>query len=224
MSFKSVLVGLVSLMVLTQPVFSQCPSNIQDKSSKITGILGGFSLVTGRYSNYASGTIFAKRGATYYGLTASHSVSKELDPIIFTISNKRYDARPISINKEYDIAIFELKTSDSLSVAELSSINSQKINNRDSLFISGYSIVSEAFQCLPMRLTETLQERILTYDVKEAELRKFNGMSGGSILDKNGKLIGIKAGANSRSGVSLKTILKIMPPEILKLINSGDAM
>ena len=156
-----------------------------------------------------SGAIIAKQGDTYYVLTAYH-VIKNQDKYTITTSpdGQVYKLSPeqiITISKDNDLAVVKFQSSKNYQIAQMASYQPDD----QWLFVSGFPG------------NNSNKQRIITAGkVQKKEEKEFNvkdkyslqggrglvytnlslpGMSGGPVLDLEGKLVGINTGAENET-------------------------
>jgi tetratricopeptide (TPR) repeat protein/S1-C subfamily serine protease len=192
--------------------------------------------------NNGSGVIVAKQGDIYSVVTAAHVVQDikkdngrnilrdKIATVIVTPTGERVTLRNGEIdvaNPNLDIAVVKFRSAQNYQVADIAKY---EFNENDWVFVSGFPGKDSTKR---RKLTiGLLQERYWTdFKVKDREslTRGFNliytnlslpGMSGGAVLDRQGRLVGINTGAeNERAdeeinfgyalGIPMATILEV---------------
>ncbi len=166
-----------------------------------------------------SGVIIDKKSNTYTVLTAWHVIkdNKDGDELdVFTHDQKRHPAIIKSILKipEVDMGLIKFKSTESYQEAELEdqAVTSAGIKS----FVAGYPISSSA---VPRRILRFTEGRIIAktelvipkgYQLLYSN-QTYPGMSGGSVLNNSGKLIGIHGQGEidikltKKEGIAVKT-------------------
>jgi tetratricopeptide (TPR) repeat protein/S1-C subfamily serine protease len=154
-----------------------------------------------------SGVIVAREGNTYSVVTAAHVVENKEGYSIITPSQERIKVRAEQVtilNKDLDVALVKFTSSQNYRVAELANY---QFENVEWVFVSGF----------PKRDTK-LNRYLSTGQLMHRDGTEFivkdksslgdgnnliytnlslPGMSGGAILDRDGRLIGINTGAEN---------------------------
>jgi len=164
-----------------------------------------------KYGN-GSGVIIAKQGNTYYLLTAAHVVEKPDNYSLVTPDGQQYQLSPnnITLLKGADLAVVSFKSDRTYQVATLGKYN-LGVNQRAKVFLSGFpgingssrkdfqryltagSIISRDIGSLRAKDLYSLAENS-GYQLVYSNI-SYPGMSGGAILDAQGRVIGIHAAA-----------------------------
>ncbi|MDJ0534500.1 MAG: tetratricopeptide repeat protein [Xenococcaceae cyanobacterium MO_207.B15] len=171
-----------------------------------------------------SGVIIAKQGKTYYVLTAKHVICTNVSEPICEHNGKhqivtpdgvthKLDYQTVEANQAWlDLAIFSFESSNNYAVATLGKYDPE---NRW-IFVSGFPQQNVSTYGKPTRLItggRLQKEEEEEFRVKETgSLTKsqgkgqdglvytnisYGGMSGGAILDREGRLIGINTGSEN---------------------------
>ena len=196
------------------------PEVADTPTQEYTGIVGEVDniakqvtvrIATPKLDSHGSGVIIAKDGNTYYVATAGHVVNPDGEYQIVTPDGETYDLDNQTINKSeaYDLAILSFTSDKDYDVATLG--NYTVAANRDQVvFVSGFPNLEE--NTSPQRMI-TGGKAILK-DETDVSTKDFyslqdngegllytnisyGGMSGGAILDSQGKLVGINTGAEN---------------------------
>jgi tetratricopeptide (TPR) repeat protein/S1-C subfamily serine protease len=162
-----------------------------------------------------SGVIVAKSGDTYYVVTAAHVVqSREGEKIATTLITPTQERIVLTqgevnvVNKDVDVAVVKFKSQQNYRTA---TIGKYQFNKADWVFISGFPAKDRSQQ--RHLSVGKVQDRINTeFLAKErgqvsGSLSRGNnliysnlslpGMSGGAVLDRQGRLVGINTGAEN---------------------------
>ena len=184
-------------------------------------------IATPKLDSHGSGVIIARNDNTYYVATAGHVVDRDGEYQIVTPDGEIYSLDNQTINKSsaYDLAIFSFTSDKDYDVATIG--NYTVGANRDQLvFVSGFpnltSDPASFYGALGSASVEanTAPLRMITGGkvVKKDEIEvttkdsyslqnngqgllysniSYGGMSGGAVLDSEGKLVGINTGAEN---------------------------
>lgn len=156
--------------------------------------------------NSGSGVLIKQQDSTYTVLTAAHVVATEDEYDVVTSDNKRYPLTYSQVKKfpDVDLALVEFTSTQSYPVAELG--DSTKVKAGESIFVSGFPIPTAA-------ITESIwnfSKGEVTANAKRPLADGYGlvysnntlpGMSGGAVLDSQGKLIGIHGRADAEQQV-----------------------
>jgi tetratricopeptide (TPR) repeat protein/S1-C subfamily serine protease len=157
-----------------------------------------------------SGVIVAKEGDTYYVVTAAHVVENGAVTVV-TPSQERIaltDREINVVNKDVDVAVVKFKSSQNYRIAE---IGKYEFNEQDWVFVSGFPGKDKSKQRhLTMGIVQDRNNALFNVkdrNEKDGSLRKGNnlvytnlslpGLSGGAVLDRQGRLVGINTGAEN---------------------------
>jgi tetratricopeptide (TPR) repeat protein/S1-C subfamily serine protease len=217
---SSFAVPIVTVRQMVAPAtIAQKPSTPQAKPPQArpakpsyTGVLGAVDKIAEQITvrikgkKSGSGVIVAKQGNTYSVLTAKHVVEDPDTYRLITADGKEYAINPTTIryrkeNSGVDLAVVQFSSSNSYRIATLATA-SLKDNTR--VFVSGFPS-----NPLPQRVLTTgrsvLKER-KEIDAKESyslalgvgllyTCLSIKGMSGGPVLDSQGRVVAINTGA-----------------------------
>ena len=175
------------------------------------------TVLIGNSENVGSGTIVARNESTYYVLTAEHVIRDRAKYNIVAPDGQCYSSDLETAHKfdDVDLAILEFTSDTPYRVATLADYNWRATSPSDYVFVSGWPVATpENSKTSPTRLLTS--GRLLSQDhqIQDALERtnaqgKINalsltygyemvysnltapGMSGGSILDSEGRTIGI---------------------------------
>jgi tetratricopeptide (TPR) repeat protein len=153
-------------------------------------------------SGKGSGAIVAKQGNTYFVLTAEHVVPKPDKYTVITSDGKKYpvDANTVTKLEGVDLAVLQFSSPSSYQVATLANYYMGP-EARPLAFLSGFPGADDAVErqlsvgtVFPSSATLfAAQSNYSTANGRELVYTSFSqpGMSGGPILDQQGRLIGI---------------------------------
>lgn len=201
----------------TQP---QIESQNTIESKKITAYMGVAAevdkiaqqvtvLINSQTQGNGSGTIVAKKGNIYYVLTAGHVISKPEAYEIVTPDGQKYplDYQTITKFKGVDLALLQFASSKSYAVATLADYD-VGLEDRAIVFISGFPGVKSgtptrkltagtvASQAVTQFLAQNAYSMANGYElIYTSESQR--GMSGGSVFDRFGRMIGVNAASEA---------------------------
>jgi S1-C subfamily serine protease len=161
-----------------------------------------------------SGVIISRSGNTYLVITAAHVVqNKEGESIVRSIVTPSQERIPLRVsqvtilNKDLDIALVKFTSTQNYRIAEIANYRYQ---NKDWVFVSGFP-GQDPKRRRKLSIGTIRDREHVDFEVKDkVSLSKGNnlvytnlslpGMSGGAVLDRQGRLMGINTGAeNERS-------------------------
>ena len=190
-----------------QPITATNSIEIPTQQSKYTGIVAKVDkiaeqitvgIVTSKQDNSGSGVILARQGKTYYVATAGHVLERNQKYKIVAPDGETYllDKQNIIRSDAYDLAIFSFESDRDYTVATIG--NYVVADNRNqAVFVSGFANLTR----------NTNPQRIITggkvFQSNNAagliyRNISYQGMSGGAILDREGRLVGINIGADEQ--------------------------
>jgi S1-C subfamily serine protease len=173
-----------------------------------------------------SGVLLKKEGNTYYVITNEHVVPIVEDDYLVIVNNDdpfaelpAEEVKNIEKYPEPDLALLTFTSPQNYEEADLGDPNS--LQEGDPVYAAGFPSAVEKrgdWKFTPLRLTN--QEPILvgqplTYQPLQPTNNVEKGMSGGSILNQEGQLVGIHQGETddrtAGKGIPLNTILATFP-------------
>ncbi len=188
-----------------------------------------------------SGVIIGKSGNTYSVITAAHVIKGGASYSLITPTQERIalSANQMRVlNKDLDIALIEFTSSQNYATAELANYQFRK---NDWVFVSGFP-ARDTTRRRQLSIGGIYNREETEFEVKDqSSLSNGNdlvynnlslpGMSGGAILDRQGKLVGINTGAeneqiitkdNRQEEINFGYSLGIPTSTILGLLSQGQ--
>ncbi|AUS99286.1 serine/threonine protein kinase [Nostoc sp. CENA543] len=192
---------LGAAIVIVQPVATALtPSEIADIAQQITVRIDG--------ANTGSGVIIERQGNVYTVVTNWHVVQLKGNYTVHTPDGKKYTFNHSQVKqfRGVDLAIFQFTSNENYRVAEKG--NSDLIKLGINISVAGYpqgtSDIKFIRGAISSRVSNPKDGYAFVYDIGG-----FPGMSGGAILDEQGKLIGIHGRATTRPDTNATTVLGI---------------
>ncbi|MEC4895017.1 MAG: tetratricopeptide repeat protein, partial [Oscillatoria sp. PMC 1050.18] len=187
------------------------PENLTGVAAEVQQIGREITVRIENERDNGSGVIIAKRGKTYYVLTADHVVRNEGKYQVFTPDGQGYEVDYSTVKRlpGVDLAVLQFKSKENYRVAEL---GDYYLANEQFMFVSGWAGAKYTQLGKPKQLfssgqvfsqeegtavqTESFYTLGAGYELTYTNLT-FGGMSGGAVLDTQGRLIGIHAAAEA---------------------------
>jgi S1-C subfamily serine protease len=187
---SAALIGAVIAIAQPQIALSQTADDqaIGRMAKDVTVVING--------QNPGSGAIIAKQGNTYYVLTAKHVVATqdEYDIVTSDAQSHQLDYRTVRKLPGIDLALVQFTSDQKYRVAQLG--NSDQITEGASVYTSGWPHPGRAITQRIYQITKgTISGRPLQaledgYGLVYTNITR-SGMSGGPVLDAQGRIIGI---------------------------------
>ena len=180
------LLGAAVVVVQSQRAVASIPQPVRDIADKITVRIDG--------ANGGSGIIIKSAGNTYTVLTCWHVVDKKGNYTVRTGDGKTYQVNYSTVKRigDIDLAEFQFTSNENYRPVEIG--NSGEVSAGSTVYAFGWAApdqVSKGREYVPLETTA----RIVSQPVDEYALVLSNtvkpGMSGGPILDEQGRLIGV---------------------------------
>ena len=196
-----------------QQITTANDSEILNKQSEYTGTVAKvdniaeqitvrIATATSKQNSHGSGVILARQGKTYYVATAGHVVDKDEKYQIVTPDGKTYrlDNQNIIKSDAYDLAIFSFESDRDYTVATIGNYIVGERRNQV-VFVSGFANLAEKKN--PQRII-TGGKVFQSNNAAGLVYRNisYQGMSGGAILDGEGRLVGINIGTDRQLSIN----------------------
>ncbi|MDJ0574752.1 MAG: tetratricopeptide repeat protein [Xenococcaceae cyanobacterium MO_234.B1] len=201
-------VGVSSFLMLSTPsipvtifaprVLAQESVNQQLQREQLEQLARSITVKIISEENGGSGVLIKKEGQSYTVLTNDHVIEGAKNNRVQTNDGKIYQAQRVSINfGDKDLALLQFRSNLNYRIAPLSNLSN--LERGDEVFVAGFPFrdknsLSREFVFRSGRLSFVLSQALqrgyrIGYVSEESEIEK--GMSGGPILDREGKLIGV---------------------------------
>ncbi|BAY28000.1 tetratricopeptide repeat-containing protein [Calothrix sp. NIES-2100] len=203
-------------IVIVQPVATALtPAEVYSIAQKITVRIDG--------ANTGSGIIIERTGDTYTVVTNWHVMRLEGSYTVRTEDGRQYNINHNQVKPlgNVDLAVFQFTSNQNYPVADKG--NSDQLTGGKTVYVAGYptgisGVSGRNFKFLSGQISSLLSNPKDGYAL-DYTVQSFKGMSGGPILDEQGKLVGIHgragtdpiAGGTAVLGIPLKTYLTLAP-------------
>ncbi|MGH1394800.1 MAG: trypsin-like peptidase domain-containing protein, partial [Trichormus sp.] len=188
-------------IVIVQPVATALtPSEIAEIAQQITVRIDG--------ANTGSGVIIERQGNVYTVVTNWHVVQLKGNYTVHTPDGKKYTFNHSQVKqfRGVDLAIFQFTSNENYRVAEKG--NSDQIKLGINISVAGYPQGTSSIRFLRGAIS-SLESKPKNGYAFVYDIGGFPGMSGGAILDEQGKLVGIHGRATTRPDTNATTVLGI---------------
>ncbi len=235
---QPVLLGTLGITTATTAVVLQAAPAVAQDASAVAKVAKAITVrIEG--ATQGSGVLVKREGNRYTVLTAWHVVSgnrqgEEL--AIFTPDGKEHQLEQGSIQRlgEVDMAVLTFSSPGAYEVASIGDIKSVSMGNQ--IFVAGFPLPTSA---VPSRLMRLLKGDVIanaTVAIPNGYQLLYSnptlpGMSGGSVLNRQGKLVGIHgqgetdAEMTEQRGVAVKTgTNQAVPISYYKQFDTGQSV
>lgn len=155
-------------------------------------------------NSHGSGILLRRNGNTYLILTAHHVVEKPGQYTVKTVDGQRYPIKPSSIRPlaGVDLATLEIESNREYTLATFG--NATEVVEGMPVFVAGFpsqeaSVLGGIYQFTEGRLTANASRPIQDGYALVYSNATLPGMSGGPVLDEQGRLIGVHGSADIAS-------------------------
>jgi tetratricopeptide (TPR) repeat protein len=203
----AVLFGTAIVIVQVQVASALTPAEV---AQQITVRIDG--------ANTGSGVIIEHQGSNYTVVTNWHVVQEKGNYTVYTQDSKQYTISQIKRLPNVDLAVFQFTSNQNYQVAQKG--NSDQVTLGKSIYVAGYPEGTSDLQFLSGSISSLVRNPkdgyALVYTVNA-----FPGMSGGPILDEQGKLVGIHGRVKTRPDTNATTVYGIPLKTYLSLISAN---
>jgi WD40 repeat protein len=203
---SAILLGTAIVMVQVQVASALTPAEV---AQQITVRIDG--------ANTGSGVIIERQGSNYTVVTNWHVVQEKGNYTVYTQDGKQHTISQIKRLPNVDLAVFQFTSNQNYQVAQKG--DSDQVTLGKSIYVAGFPEGTSDLQFLSGSISSLVRNPkdgyALVYTVNA-----FPGMSGGPILDEQGKLVGIHGRANTRPDTNATTVYGIPLKTYLSLASS----
>jgi Trypsin-like peptidase domain len=205
---SAIFLGTAIGMVQIQIANALTPAEV---AQQVTVRIGG--------ANTGSGVIIEHEGNNYTVVTNWHVLQVKGNYTVFMQDGRQYSINQIKQLPNVDLAIFQFTSNQNYQVAQKG--DSDQVTLGKSIYVAGFPQGTSDIQFLSGTISSIRKNPENGYALVYA-VNAFPGMSGGPIIDEQGKLIGIHGRAETRPdtnattvlGIPLKTYLSLIPNKI----------
>ena len=185
-----VIIGIIVAFITFQSSITTAlrPKEIADIATQVTVRITGVS--------NGSGVIIRRNGNTYTVLTNSHVFQDKGKFEIITHDGRKHQLNNLREIPNLDLATLEFNSAQEYRVVELG--DSNRITIAEDIYVSGFP-ANQDINFSSARITRTITKARPGGYALVYRIGAFPGMSGGPILDSDGKLVGIHGETQSVS-------------------------
>lgn len=190
-----------------QPITISNSHEIATKPPKYTGIVAKVDNIAEKITvkiaasegdSHGSGVILARQGNTYYVVTAGHVMDKDKTYQLVTPDGKTYqlDNQNTVRSDAYDLAIFSFESERDYTVATVGNY-AVAVGRNQAVFVSGFVNSTENANIQQIVTGGKVFQNNNALGLVYRNI-SYPGMSGGAILDREGRLVGINIGTDEQ--------------------------
>ncbi|NJK30123.1 MAG: serine protease [Acaryochloris sp. SU_5_25] len=203
--FSTLVLGMVTAVVVMVPQIAMAlsPAEVNKIAKQIT--------VRVDSQTPGSGVIIKRNGTTYTVLTAAHVVATADEYTVITDDGQKYLVNPQTITKfsGVDLAMLEFTSNQPYTVVKIG--NSQQLSEGSASYVAGFPSRSQALTDIIYNFTTGTITANASRPLKDGYALVYTngtlpGMSGGPVLDGDGKLLGIHGRADTTTTVQNQSI------------------
>ncbi|NJM68364.1 MAG: serine protease [Acaryochloris sp. RU_4_1] len=203
--FSTLVLGMVTAVVVMVPQIAMAlsPAEVNKIAKQIT--------VRVDSQTPGSGVIIKRNGTTYTVLTAAHVVATADEYTVITDDDQKYLVNPQTITKfsGVDLAMLEFTSNQPYTVVKIG--NSQQLSEGSASYVAGFPSRSQALTDIIYNFTTGTITANASRPLKDGYALVYTngtlpGMSGGPVLDGDGKLLGIHGRADTTTTVQNQSI------------------
>ena len=191
--------------IAQQAEYTGIVKTVDDIAQQIT-----VRIATAELDSYGSGVIIAKDGSTYYVATVAHNFPEGTTNTYQIVTSDgeshQLDLNTVKKSDAYDFALFSFTSENDYTVATIGNYT-VAANDEQTVFVSGFPLNQSPQRIITGgRVRKQDDTSFLTKDFYSAQdigrgllytNLSYGGMSGGAVLDSEGRLIGINTGADN---------------------------
>ncbi|NJM74612.1 MAG: tetratricopeptide repeat protein [Acaryochloridaceae cyanobacterium RU_4_10] len=198
-SIPAVVLGVSAVLVVVRPHIAVALS-----SSEVNGIARRVTVRIISLSGSGSGVLIRKDGKTYTILTSAHVLLNKGTYEVLTPDGQRYSLDPNSIKKhnQVDLAIAQFSSPKSYPIVEIG--DSSAVAEGSPSYVAGFPARTEAITESIYNFSKGEVTGVSSKPFKDGYSLIYTnttlpGMSGGPVLDANGRLIGIHGRSDAKT-------------------------